>query len=379
LSGRLFEYQNHWLIKRADTPNYYVYWCKQGTRRVRRKSTNTTDLEHAKRWLIEFAEKKRRPSDQPPDDALILDALNDYVELDMAGRASEKNSRSSLRIWSRFLSLWDVCYTSELTLDLQDEFVEWRRETMISPRGEPSNAAILRDIAVLSAALNRMVIRRKLAQAPYIQRIPPPPPRDRYLSLDELDRLFNACDEPHLLLFVQLALHTVQRPGAIFKLRTDRVFLERRRIDFRLPREATTNKRKAAVRIGDVLHEILSKAIEQSQSGFVVEYRGEPICGVRRSFREACIRAGLGDDVIPYTLRHTGATLLAANGVPLWQLSGMLGHSLQRTTEIYAKHCPEFMQEATDTTDRLYSNLGTGSFAHQTRANQDDLKKCLAA
>jgi len=168
-------------------------------------------------------------------------------------------------------------------------------------------------------------------------------------------------------------------PGAIFKLRTDRVFLERRRIDFRLPREATTNKRKAAVRIGDVLHEILSKAIEQSQSGFVVEYRGEPICGVRRSFREACIRAGLGDDVIPYTLRHTGATLLAANGVPLWQLSGMLGHSLQRTTEIYAKHCPEFMQEATDTTDRLYSNLGTGSFAHQTRANQDDLKKCLAA
>jgi len=379
LSDRIFEYHDHWLVKRTDTPNYHIYWCKPGTRRVRRKSTNTADFERAKECLIEFAEKKRRPTDQPPDDALILDGLNDYVELDMAGRASEKNSRSSLRIWSRFLSLSDVCFTSELTLDLQNEFIEWRRETMQSPRGTPSNAAILRDIAVLSAALNRMVVRRKLAVAPFIQRIPPPPARDRFLTLDELDRLFSACEEPHLLLFVQLALHTVQRPSAIFRLRAERVFLERRRIEFRAPGEAVTNKKKATVRIGDALYGILSKAVERSQSGFVVEYQGQPIQGVRRSFRAACKRAGLGDEVVPYTLRHTGSTLLAANGVPLWQLSGMLGHSLQRTTEIYAKHSPEFMQHATEMADKLFGGLGGRDAARQTRAKRGESEKCLAA
>ena len=379
MSDRIFEYQSHWLVRRTDTPNYHIYWCKPGTRRVRRKSTNTADFERAKECLIEFAEKRKRPSDQPPDDALILDGLNDYVELDMAGRASESRARSSLRMWSKFLSLCDVCFTSELTLDIQNEFVEWRRETMKSPRGEPSNAAILRDIAVLSAALNRMVVRRKLAVAPFIQRISPPPPRDRFLSIDELNRLFAACEEPHLLLFVQLALHTVQRPSAIFRLRTDRVFLERRRIEFRAPGEAVTNKRKATVRIGDALYGILRQAVERSRSGFVVEYQGQAVRGVRRSFRAACKRAGLGDEVVPYTLRHTGATLLAANGVPLWQVSGMLGHSLQRTTEIYAKHSSEFMQHATEMADKLFGGLGECSSARQTRAKLGESETCQAA
>lgn len=53
---------------------------------------------------------------------------------------------------------------------------------------------------------------------------------------------------------------------------------------------------------------------------------------------------------------HTGATLLAGAGVPLWQISGMLGHSYSCTTELYAKHGPEHLHEAIAELESVFGN-----------------------
>src|SRR5690606_30709259 len=89
-------------------------------------------------------------------------------------------------------------------------------------------------------------------------------------------------------------------------------------------------------------------------TGFIVEYKGAPVREIKHSFRQACKRAGLGKDVTAYTLRHTGATLLAAAGVPLRQIGGMMGHSEARTTELYAKHSPDFLKEAASALDAIF-------------------------
>lgn len=68
---------------------------------------------------------------------------------------------------------------------------------------------------------------------------------------------------------------------------------------------------------------------------------------------KACRQAGL-QGVTPYVLRHTGATLLAAAGVPMRQVAGMLGHSTQKVTERYAKHRAEFLLEAAETLENLF-------------------------
>jgi integrase len=37
---------------------------------------------------------------------------------------------------------------------------------------------------------------------------------------------------------------------------------------------------------------------------------------------------------------------MAQGGVPLWQVAGYLGHSVARTTELYAHHHPDHLGDA---------------------------------
>jgi integrase len=45
-------------------------------------------------------------------------------------------------------------------------------------------------------------------------------------------------------------------------------------------------------------------------------------------------------------MRHTAGTWLAQAGVDLWTIAGWLGHSQQKTTELYAHHHPSFLAAA---------------------------------
>ena len=57
--------------------------------------------------------------------------------------------------------------------------------------------------------------------------------------------------------------------------------------------------------------------------------------------RPALERAGLGErGVTLHDLRHTYASWLVQDGVPLTRVAGLLGHSSTRTTEIYAHFAP---------------------------------------
>lgn len=355
MSERYFEYGGHWLIRRKDTPKFNIYWCKPGTRRVRRKSTHTEDLEQAKQRLIEFVHEKQRPSEQSPAHVSIHDALNEYVERTLDGKASQRKAFGILRRWCEFLCASEVSFVSEFTLDVQDRYIEWRRRELRRNGHDGLNSTIQRELTVLRAALKEFWRRGYLASVPYVRTLPQPPARSRYLTRDEFQRLYRECRESHLQLFVLTAIHTLQRPGAILGLRTGQVDLVQRKIDF-LPAESVqSRKRKPVVPITESLHRPLEKAIGESRSGYVIEFKGKPIKSIRRSFNNARARAGLGPDVSPYTLRHTGATLLASVGVELRQIAGMLGHSELKTTEIYAKHAPEFLGGAREALDRLFA------------------------
>lgn len=48
----------------------------------------------------------------------------------------------------------------------------------------------------------------------------------------------------------------------------------------------------------------------------------------------------------PRTLRHSSGARMAQKGVELWQISGHLGHTHERTTELYGRHHPDFLLDA---------------------------------
>jgi integrase len=368
---RLFEYSNHWLVLRPDTPNYYIYWCRPGTRAVRRRSTGTTDLDLARRRLIAFADQRNQPStftknaeavlhlaDTPTAankaaSVPLLDVLCAHVErLHQERRPSLASAKTCLRHWQEFCTREDIVWVSEVSIAMQDRFIAWRQSKLGKSLG--SNGTINRDLSILKAGLRDAWKHGTLSAPPYVKSLPNPPPRDRFLTADEAQRLIAACDDPVTKRFVLLALHTLQRPKAIFELKTFQVDLERGRIDFRPSRAAASNKRYPVVPITPTLVTELEQAIGESVSGHVLERNGRPLQSMRKAFARAAERAGLRN-CTPYVLRHTGATLAAAAGVSMRQIAGMLGHTSQKITEtVYAKHQPEFLKDMARTLDDLF-------------------------
>ncbi len=352
---RLFEYSDHWLVKRPDTPNYYIYWCRPGTRRVRQRTSRTSDFEEAKRRLVEFAHRGGKGQSRAPETVSVVEALDDYARLTLKGRRSQGHAKHTMSLWAKFLRKEALEVVSDLTMDVQERYIHWRRESLLKAGHTASNATIQRDLATLKAALRMHWKRGRLESVPHIISVTAPPPRQRFLTREEFARLLDECQEPHLRLFVLLAIHTMQRPGSILELTTQQVDLDRGIIDFMPPwQQAQSNKRKPVVPISEGLRGPLTQAVENSINGYVVEYDGLPLKSVRTSFNKARDRAGLSKDVCPYVLRHTAATWLAASNVPLRQVAGMLGHSDTRTTERhYAKHSPEYLRQATGAMDML--------------------------
>lgn len=347
----VWEYQGFQLVSRPDSPNYHIAWTERGHRRFKRKSTRTSDLEEAQQVLVRHARRHGRSTLKEPDEVLVLDLIDDYVNRDPGRKPC---CDAVVRHLETFCRTFGTRTVADLSLSKQEDYIRWRRDALLKGGYTGSNGTIARELVVLRAALRYGWQRGLLANPPYVKSLPAPPPRQRYLSVDEVHRLLDACDADHTRMFIRLGVHTLQRPGAILGLRVEQVDLDAGRIDFLPPGALQTKKRKPVVPITGTLYPHLETAVQNSLSGHVIEFRGKPIKSIRRTFNKARDLAGLGSDVCPYTLRHTGATLMSAAGVPLREISGMLAHTDARTTELYAKHSPDFMSHATRALDSLF-------------------------
>ncbi len=352
----VWSYGEHQLVKRPDTPNYHIYWKPRKGAKPRRESTGTSDLEQAKEKLVEFARPRLRPTLVPEDELELLDLLTDHVTpIIQRSRRRTCAEVTTLKHWTSFMDQYDLRSVADLTLGMQEEYVHWRFGEIRAAGYKGSPATVGRELRVMRAAINSAWKQGLLATPKYIMSLRDAPPRPRFLFAEEANRLLRACEQTHhLWLFTLIALHTLQRPCAIFGLRVEQVRLREGLIDFLPDDDVQTRKRKPVVPISSTLRPHLEEAIAESSSGFVVEYEGMPVNSVRNAFAKACNRAML-EHVTPYTLRHTGATLLLASGVPIWEVSGMLGHSVQRTTELYGKHHPAFLRKALAGVDQLFS------------------------
>ncbi len=78
--------------------------------------------------------------------------------------------------------------------------------------------------------------------------------------------------------------------------------------------------------------------------------KGNALSGnaVWRMIHQAGERAGIAD-LHPHMLRHTFATQLVENGVPVTVIAGLMGHSTITTTQIYTKPNEEALQRAIET------------------------------
>jgi len=341
-----------WIERRQS---FYVVWYERGAERLR--TTGTADRRVAETILASFIGQTHRGPTGPrdPGEILISDVLALY------GRGHAPTAADPDRIGyaiDALLTFWTGA-TSTITPSTCNRYTRERKR---------APATVRRELTTLRAALNHAVREGYLTRAPNVTMPDKPAGKERWLTKPEAARLLNAARTGrrdvrlYLPLFILIALYTGARKEAILSLRWPQVDLDRGRIDFNAPGARVTNKRRSRQPIPVRLMRFLRYARKRgSDTGYVIHdngarikdigggWNGKP--GQFGSFGNACKRAGL-IGVTPHTLRHTCGTWMAQHGTDLWQIAGWLGQSIASTTELYAHHHPDFMEDAKNAADR---------------------------
>lgn len=209
-----------------------------------------------------------------------------------------------------------------------------------------SDGTIWTELGHLRSALKWAERKNLIGKAPSISRPERPPPRDKRLTRAQAKQFLEACDLPHVRLFVTLALTTGARMGAILDLTWDRVDLDRSLIHLHDPERKRTNKGRALLPMNHSARQALTEGRQGATTKWVVEWGGHKVASVKKALRSAGARAAL-PWVTAHVFRHSAATWLAEDGVPMAEIAQFLGHSDSRITErVYARFSPTYLSKA---------------------------------
>lgn len=324
---------------------YEVRWTEEG--RTKRVSTRTADAVEAAEFFGVWRRGLEREKAQSAA-ATVRDALTSYftehVYRKVIGQGTAEKSRTFLN-----RHFGDMVPEEVRPTDVRAYIALRTKGTIGKVSG---GATIRRELGVLVAALNHAVRegRMKRGDVPSIPLPDSSPPRDRWLTEQEVALLFaTALGErgvnrlPRAYRFVMLAYYTAARKRAAETLGWDQVDWDANVIHL-LPRGAKrTKKRRPSVYMHPKLRAMMELAFIERESGFVLDHGGS----VRKTFETAVKNAGLVDTTA-HTLRHTAATHMLRRGVPLWQVAGVLGDTEKTVQDTYGKHVPEALKEAVE-------------------------------
>lgn len=290
---------------------------------------------------------------------------------------SRKMAEAIRNQWQTAGALSVGAVLDKYVLDCQARRVRGTHEYALKPvrgffaRLDPADITpeLVRDYCGLRAHVSPSTQRRELAglvaalnwgrQQGFVQAVPHIPlptenkrVRARQTFLDEEEEavfyayaLGASVGKPRLdrvTLFVCLIMDTAARKEAVLGLTWDRVDLRGGTIDFRDPALPTTKKRRTVVPISFRLRPLLERAARERTTKYVLGFRD-----IRREY-EAFVRDTPFPHITPHDLRRTWATLAARAGVPLWEIAGVLGDTVEVVTQHYAVHCPNHLRGAVD-------------------------------
>jgi len=296
------------------------YYARKGTgNTTQRKSLRTNRLDVAVRRLHDLINSQ------------YIEPVT-VGEIYAAYRREKHDPHQKLKYMWRVLSpFFENLRPDQITRELCREYKEMRQK---------SNGTVLRELSTLRAA-----IRWNNPATPAVFDMPPAsPPKHDYLTRGEVEKLLQACREPHIALYIVLSIATAARKSALLELTWDRVDFVRGIIDLGV---SQGNKKRAVVPINSSAEKLLESAYRERLTERVIEFKGKPIKDIKTGFKRTVERSNLKKKINPHMLRHTSAVWMAESEIPMSQISQYLGHSNTEITErVYARYSPQFLKKA---------------------------------
>ncbi len=181
-----------------------------------------------------------------------------------------------------------------------------------------------------------------------------------FLNSQEFGRLLQAIDNSQLRSIVIFAVCTSMRLGEILSLKwEENIDLERGYVHLKNRTDFIVKaRRRRSVPLNGTAMNILSNLERRGEYVFP-NAKGRRFLGnyISGQFKKYVRKAGLSEAIHFHTLRHTGASWLIQQDVPIAFVQRILGHSSIRTTEIYAHVTHEHLRQSVVTIDRIIGEV----------------------
>lgn len=355
--------------RRAKGPRLYLEPEREGRERVwsirdgqRKHSTGCGEAQaaEAEQALARYIAEKHDPAarrDRAPGKVYVSDVISTYSDDVVANHSRPNESAARL---ARILDYFGTKTLGELSAKECRAYVK--------KRGSKTGAR--RDLEDLRSAIRHAWKEGMVDTLVPVTLPDKPEARERWLSRPEAARLLWAAwtlkaqgrrTSQHIARFILVALYTGTRAGAVCGAAIRPtvghgggfIDLDRGLFYRKAPGAKETKKRAPPVALPDRLIAHLRRWEAKGISKrFVVEWRGEAVKRVSKGFRGVRAEAGLGDDVVPHTLRHTASTWLSMSGTELGEAADYVGMSAETYVRVYRHHAPGYQERARNNISR---------------------------
>jgi integrase len=321
---------------------FYICWTEHG--RSRERSTGTSDSAAAQIAFAAFMQEHTRDSSGPrnPNEVYVTDALAQYADERGPNVAAPVRIASSLQALIPFWTGKTVAQVNEREC-----------RTYVASRGL-SDGTTRRELGTLRAAINWAHKQGTISRTVSVWLPDRPEPKERWLTRDEVAALMRGAmagkARLYLPLFILLSVYTGRRVGAVLDLRWHQINLETGMIDFRQKSKGETTKKRGRIKAPKSLIAHLRRArLRGVDLGYVIHNgNSKRIDDPGKGFDGARDRVGLGEDVTPHTLKHTCASWLLQNKVPIWTAAKYLDTTVATLERVYAHHDPDKFSDVHD-------------------------------
>lgn len=307
---------------------YYAFWYDKDARRTHRFSLRTGNADEAQATFAVFLTEGRAIHQRIATQPTVADVVDFYIKEHgpkMAARTRQEIAAINLKrhVGSYRIGSVDgpVC---------RDYAIKRRKEG--SPQSDTvRNATINRELGALRAAANFAAHNRFMAKndLPLIHLEEDDTRKRRALTRSEL-RAALETDDQDMFDYIMVLYYTGARRRAMERLSIAQVDFDQGVIHQAKPDEKKTKKRRPTIPLVDEIKPILKRRFGSNPD------RLFPADSLAKKLKKHLNGIGIDDAAMPHCLRHTRATLLLMDNVPIYKVAQLLGDTVATVESTYA-------------------------------------------
>lgn len=296
---------------------------------------------------------KLRLGEEPPASARNkkrkINSLKTIAEQYFDQRLQNSTTKSDRAIFEYYISP----HFEDIDFIDKDTLLQWNKY-LISAKQKNNNKKFIspkyqNDIKTLLISIGRYAIKNDLTKndfMKYIQKISIDNARERFLTIDEINALYQYFEHDHFdFIFVKLALNTGARLSSLLNIQKKDLDFAHKLITLKDIKNNSTYKNFLTDELILLLKDF-TKDLKLSDNIFNHNPQ-EKILGVLDTlFNDGLLQDDTKNRVVFHTLRHTFASHLAINGTPIFTIQKLMNHKTITMTMRYAKLSPDSGRES---------------------------------